>query len=276
MNDLVIFDLETTGLNTGAKLDEAVQFAACDYEGRELYSTLIRVTIDIDADASKTHGIDAIKLMKADAPYFLQIEERISALLADAEAVAGYNVGYDIRVLMNAYHKARKLMPVFEVHDVMMQYAATYGEPDDRYGFKAQRLTAALEQQGLPLLDAHDALADAQMTAALLRHIDSAEHVRRYGDALPLQLVSIERRTARNGKPYASFKSIGGAVVNVFSGSPIEGMFHDQQYPLAGWVNRLQEGAEQALSRPIEVSAQPVNGFLEVKAVHSVYKRNGV
>lgn len=269
----IIIDTETTGLNNGLVLDEVIQIGICDTDGTPLLNTLVKPTRAQPTDeVLALTGIDRAALDSA--PTLHDIDAELSRILSQAETVWFYNAAFDMRVLLNSYYAAQILMPRFEYECAMERYAALYGQPHETRGYQSQKLTAALEQQGIPLLVAHDALTDAQMTAALMRRMRERTHnpLVTWGSAYDVELVSIEKRTARNGKPYASFKSAGGLVVNVFSESEQETIMRAWGYPLAGWLAKLNEGIVQPLSKPVGATVQPnVKGFIDLIEVTSEY-----
>ena len=57
---------------------------------------------------------------------------------------------------------------------VMEAYAAYWGQRNRRYGgYKWQSLSNACRQQGVKVVDAHSAVGDAKLTAALIRKIEA-------------------------------------------------------------------------------------------------------
>ena len=55
----------------------------------------------------------------------------------------------------------------------MKAYAQYYGQRNTRYGgYRWQSLTKACQQQRVRVSNAHDALGDARLTAALIRAIE--------------------------------------------------------------------------------------------------------
>jgi DNA polymerase III epsilon subunit-like protein len=208
------------------------------------------------------------------SPPFIGVANALSTLLLSADTVWFYNAPFDVRILLNSYWAAGLVMPTFNYRCLMQEYAAAYGQPSEKYGWQSQKLTAACEQQGLPQRTAHNALADAQMTAALLRRMRQPEPLVTFGQAYRVNLVSVEKLVARNGNPYASFRSAGGLTVNVFTGSEQESLLANEGYPMRGWLNRLADDVVQPLSTPIEVIVQPnAKGFMDIIEVVSEYVR---
>ncbi len=266
----IIIDTETTGTNQGLKLDEVIQMGACLDDGTPLMDMLIKPTrAEIDAEALSVTGIDPQAVLAS--PPFMDAANALSTLLLSAETVWFYNAPFDVRILLNSYWAAGLVMPTFNYRCLMQEYAASYGQPSEKHGWQSQKLTAACEQQGLPQRTAHNALADAQMTATLLRRMRQPEPLVTFGQAYTVNLVSIEKRYDRYGKMYAMFKSAGGLTVNVFQVTG-DGDLLEAGYPLMGWLRQLADDVVQPLSTPIEAVVQPnAKGFLDIIEVVSEY-----
>lgn len=271
----IFLDTETTGLNNGIQLDEVVQIGIVDAECKTLLNTLVKPTLATPTDeALAVCGITREALETA--PAFADIAPELTRILTDASLVLIYNAPFDVRVLMNSYWAAGLLMPVFEYQCVMQAYATAYGQPHETHGTRSQKLVSALEQQGLPLLSAHDALADAQMTASLWGALHSDSPITKWGDAYGIELVSITRKVDRYGKAYASFTSAGGLTVNVFADSNPHAALAQNGYPVNAWLAKLSaqpDGTPQPLSKPIKARVKPNDkGFIDLIEVLSVYE----
>lgn len=271
----IFLDTETTGLNNGIQLDEVVQIGIVDAECKTLLNTLVKPTLATPTDeALAVCGITREALEAA--PAFADIAPELTRILTDASLVLIYNAPFDVRVLLNSYWAAGLLMPVFEYQCVMQTYAALYGQPHETHGVRSQKLVSALEQQGLPLLTAHDARADAMMTAELRRIMLSDAPLTKWGDAYNVDLVSIARAVTRYGDAYASFTSAGGLTVNVFTGSDAHAALMQNDYPVNAWLAKLAsqpDGHTQPLSKPIRARVKPNDkGFIDVLEVLSVYE----
>lgn len=173
--DTLILDTETTGLDNRA---EVVQIALVDLDGDELFNSLVRpARARRWPEATRVHGITWSHVKGA--PDMVQLAEDLQRLV-DGRQVAVYNAAFDRRLLRQSIKSARAeaLYPWLFDQDsnwqcVMEAYAAHWGERDRRYGgYRWQSLTSACRQQGVPLQDAHSALGDARLTAALLSQIE--------------------------------------------------------------------------------------------------------
>lgn len=165
-----VLDTETTGLG---KDDEIVQISVIDGDGGLALHELIKPTIPIGAGASSVHGIHDADV--ADAPSFFQIYIRLSALLA-GQTVVAYNMDFDARML--AQTAARYRLPPARIGKsdcAMKQYARFKGirKPHGR-SYVWHKLAVAARQEGIPVRAAHDALADARTTLALIQRMAAA------------------------------------------------------------------------------------------------------
>ncbi len=169
LSNAVFLDTETTGLGP---CDEIIEIAVVDHHGVVLLDTLLSPTVPVSAGAIEVHGIQNEDLIRA--PSFPDILPQLSAILRDRVVVI-YNAPFDIAMLE---HTARAyglpddvnvLFSAADYHCAMLQYAV-YWKEKGRYGYRWQKLTAAIAQQGIQLPDhiqPHRALADAEMTRLL-------------------------------------------------------------------------------------------------------------
>jgi DNA polymerase-3 subunit epsilon len=94
------------------------------------------------------------------------------------QAIVIYNASYDVRMIKQSLQQygvtPRGLKQPF---CAMHLYAEFYGEWDDyRNSYRWHKLGAAAQQCGIPLpADLHRALADAQLTRAIVEYIASRE-----------------------------------------------------------------------------------------------------
>ena len=162
-----VLDTETTGLG---KQDEIVQIGIVDKDGRAVIDELVKPTIPIPFGASKVHGIYDSDV--ENAPNFSDIYTELSKLLA-GQVVLAYNMTFDWRMLQQSGDKYG--LPNIRTHKqdrhcAMRQYAQYKGQRRKGWrGYKWHRLGSAVDQEGLEVKDAHNALGDARMTLALIR-----------------------------------------------------------------------------------------------------------
>lgn len=157
-----VFDCETTGTDTA--VDEIVSLAVVrlDGDGAETarYTSLVRPSRPIPAEASAVHGIDDLDV--AGAPAFGEIAPRVLELLDGAVLVA-HNAAFDLAMLRQAFDRTGLeyasvgVACTLEAFRLLEPHAASH------------RLEAICERHGVALGDAHEALGDVLATTALLR-----------------------------------------------------------------------------------------------------------
>lgn len=244
MSNRIALDFETTGKNDSLKPDVPVSVAVIDLDTDEvLMNTLVQSSIPIDEDASAVHGMYSDDL--DGAPSLENVLLKLAQFIHHADEVWAYNASFDFHIYINALwleNFTPRYLYAEKWRDAMALYTYRWNQPDKyREGNRNVKLTAALEMQGLPILDAHGALNDALMTASLIRHMESGQ-VRpfREGEPYPVKLARMTRRRTQKNVPYASFISEGGQMVNVFDGQ--FGTFHSAGYKLHDWINDLADG----------------------------------
>lgn len=163
--DFYALDTETTGLG---KRDEIVQIAIVDQNGKKALNELIKPTIPIPSEASRIHGIYDRKVEYAVS--FEAIHDRLSEILTD-QVVIAYNMDFEWRMMQQsgAKYGLSDIQMDKKSGCVMKQYARYKGTAGRRREYKWHKLGNAIVQEGLEVLNAHDALDDARMTLALIR-----------------------------------------------------------------------------------------------------------
>ena len=163
--DFYVLDTETTGLG---KHDEIVQIGIVDKKGNPVMDEFVKPTIPIPFGASKVHGIYDSDVEHA--PHFSAIYTALSKLMA-GQVVIAYNMKFDRRMLKQS--GAKYGLPEIRANwekCAMRQYAQYKGKKTNwKRGYKWHRLGIAVAQEGLQVVDAHNALGDARMTLALIQ-----------------------------------------------------------------------------------------------------------
>jgi len=171
--DLVIFDLETTGVNVGE--DRIVQFAAKritpDGTERSSMSLLIDPGVPIPKEASEIHGISNDDVRGK--PRFSDVVDDIDSMMASAD-LAGYNfMSFDLPMLQAEFDRANR--------QFIMEGRRFIDGLELFYKYEKRNLEAALRFYCDEDHDeAHDAMADVVATqkviaAQLVRYADHAE-----------------------------------------------------------------------------------------------------
>ncbi len=160
--DLVFFDIESTGLNVIR--DRIVQIALIKYpknggEPQEL-EMLINPGIPIGEEALAIHGITPEMLKNK--PLFSQVGQKIYDFIGSAD-IAGYNSDrFDIPMLMEEFARVGLDLNIEKRNLIDVQKIFYKMEP--------RTLKAAYQLYcGKELVDAHDALADVRATADVFK-----------------------------------------------------------------------------------------------------------
>ncbi len=163
----VYIDTETTGLT---RTDEIVEFSIVDHDGTELYSSLVKPSQKIPAEARRVHGIS--DQMASTAPAWPIQWPRIRTILY-GRLIAAYNVEFDSRMMEQSYQKYN--LPWREslsFVDVLKLYSDYIGEYDPvRRSYRYFKLAEAGRHFNISLPNAHRSTADALLTRAVLHSI---------------------------------------------------------------------------------------------------------
>ena len=159
-----VFDCETTG--TDPEHDEIVSLALVllDPDGNETdrLGSLVRPTCPIPGEASAIHGIRDADV--ADAPTIAELAGRLLDLVGGRVFVA-HNASFDLPMLRQALrsvgieYRPPAVACTLDAFRVLEPLAEAHG------------LEAISARHGIPLVSAHDAMHDAEATAALVKVI---------------------------------------------------------------------------------------------------------
>lgn len=167
----VYLDTETTGLDKAA---EIVEISVVDTDGTTLVDTLVRPSQSIPADVIRVHHITNEMVQKAQPWPFLWNSIRPAF---SNRVVVIYNSDFDIRMIKQT-HDRYKMRWDFtgRPFDLMALYAKFNGEWDpNRRAYRNISLDAAGKNCRIPLPNSHRALADTQLTRALLEYLAAVE-----------------------------------------------------------------------------------------------------
>lgn len=167
INDVVVFDTETTGIDGTA---EICQLSIVDLTGYKLFDELIKPTKPISESVSKIHGItDEIVSNKRGISYYWNY---ICENFFRGKIVAGYNVMFDIRMLNQSisavdsklsHQKSLSPLMIIDVMQFAIRLTGLTTYP---------KLEALAQLRGVSLSEEssfHNALYDAKITAAILK-----------------------------------------------------------------------------------------------------------
>ena len=227
---LVVFDLETTGINS--RRDRIIELSAVrmNPDGTEEARTwLVNPGVPIPPETTAIHGYDDARV--ANCPTFAQVADEIVAFFRDAD-LAGFNSDrFDIPCLVEEFARTGRLFNVKNRRrvDVMRIY----------HHFERRDLAAAVRfYLGRDHQDAHSAAADARATVEILK-----EQLARY-DALPKDPAGIES-VVSPADPYATdekktFRWVNGELLVNFGkkkGERLLDLMHGERSFLRWIVN---------------------------------------
>lgn len=161
-----ILDTETTGLGSPKDVgvvDFAVITVFPDDQNRSLhFETLLQTDIPLNEEASKVHGIYPEDLV--DAQPFSSIAEQVRHIFEN-RIVSGFNTFYyDGPILRARVNECfPDLPPCPEGRHLDVRLIHTGG---NRYG--KGKLVEVAEKYNVPVINAHRAMGDVEMTTALL------------------------------------------------------------------------------------------------------------
>ncbi len=160
----VYIDTETTGLE---RTDEIVEISIVDFDGSVLFSSLVKPSKPIPAEASRIHGIT--NALVASAQNWLVQWPTIRNYLY-GRTIAAYNAPFDMRMMQQS-HSVYKFpwRENFKVVDVLPLYSDYRGVWNPVRGsmkyFKLEEAGAAFK---IALPNAHRSTADSLLTRAVL------------------------------------------------------------------------------------------------------------
>ena len=169
--DVLIFDCETTGLNSSA---ECVEIGIINTIG-EIMSHFYLMPSEryVPQEASDVHGLTIDKLVMMRAVEYKKIHNHILQLFHTTTAILSYNVSFDYRMLVQTAEKNKLKIPRDkEWHCIMLDYANHRNEWHPY--FQAPRwhkLEDATRYEGIDTKQTHSAVDDCQLTLKLMQKL---------------------------------------------------------------------------------------------------------
>lgn len=157
--ELVIFDLETTGLAVGK--DEVVEIAAVllsDGKTADKFHTYLYNSVPV-SDSQKVHGYSDDFLAKNGKEPRQAFQEFLK--MTDGRLYVGHNVGYDVKMITS--HARRLGLDVAQ-----LRWADTWNMANRFIPARSYRLGALVDMLGLPNRPSHQAMDDVLATTDLL------------------------------------------------------------------------------------------------------------
>ena len=164
----LFIDTETTGLTEN---DVVIEIGVVDLAGNTLFESLVKPSIPIPPDSMAVHGIS--EAMVASAPSWKDIWPNLQSVL-QGHFVGMYNLDFDLRMMKQTHARYWLDWPMDDKRFfcVMKLYAAFYGQPSRQgRGYRFHKLETAGAACSIPLSNAHRAVDDALLTAALFKYI---------------------------------------------------------------------------------------------------------
>lgn len=158
-NDIVVFDIETTGLE--ATVCEILEIGAVKIKNgviTETFETLIKPNVPIPEEITQLTGIT--ESMVADAPNIKQVLPDFYKFCYGTTIMA-YNIDFDYKFISI---QGRKLGYVFDMKQIDAMYLARAFIP----GLKNFKLSSVCKKLGVSLENAHRAVHDATATAEVV------------------------------------------------------------------------------------------------------------
>ena len=168
---IVVFDLETTGLNSND--NEILQISAVDGNGDLLLNEYVRPgLIRSWPDAELVNGITPERVRKCKT--IRELIGKIKGVFASGKTWIAYNCDFDLGFL---FFVGIEPSTNTELEDVMYDFAEICGNYDKRYGTRRwQTLEAAAAHFGYNY-KAHDSLEDARATLYIRNRIKREKEI---------------------------------------------------------------------------------------------------
>lgn len=174
LDNAVILDTETTGLDSNARIVEIS--IICASTGDVLVNQLVNPLCEISNEAYRVHGIGRDDV--ADKPTFDIVWNDIKSFLFDREVII-FNFDYDYRLIAQSLsdfdYPLLNLSHMIKGQCAMEWYAEFFGDWNEYHGnYKWQSLVNACKQQGIETagLVAHRAQGDCEMTRRLINVVN--------------------------------------------------------------------------------------------------------
>ena len=165
-NDVVAFDLETTGLNVGEDRIVEISISRLDLNGKYTYfNTLVNPVIPIPNDASKTHGIYDETVQNEQT--FAAIATNVLSLIDKADIITYNGTNFDMLLLLAEFTRCNMTWNFLNSKniDVYTIYKSTIP-----YTLAKVYNTIV----GKPLINAHTADVDVYATVHILNELSKS------------------------------------------------------------------------------------------------------
>jgi DNA polymerase-3 subunit epsilon len=255
---VLIFDVETTGLNPGR--DQIIEFAFQKGLGEDAFrkSWRFRPSCAIPAAATAVHGITDEDV--AECPPFSSALDTIEKIFSGSDVIVGYNVAFDVEMVAAEFKRAGRVPPDLAAKQIIDPHRL-WSRCEPRRLEDAVKRFAGREHDC-----AHSAAADVQATGEVLAGMLKAFGLSNASwpdldDFLDpgkkSRLGGSEHITRKDGQIVFGFgKHRGRAVLEVIK--------EDASY--ARWVlgKDFPDHVKQIVSRAAELDAQAFEAWIAV------------
>lgn len=159
--EALYLDTETTGLEENRQI---IEISLVDADLNLLFHSKVKPTIQIGEKAIKVHGINLDDL--ADEPTFEEISDKFFSSM-DGKKIIGYNIEFDLKAIINSANARDVKVPMIKAEFMCAMTFANQLFKRERY----QKLTDLCKAFNIDTCGAHSSLADAIMTAKLMRKL---------------------------------------------------------------------------------------------------------
>jgi DNA polymerase III epsilon subunit-like protein len=163
----VYLDTETTGLDRD---DEIVEISIVDFDGKTLFTSLVKPSKSIPADAQRIHHISNADV--ASAPAWPILWPNIRSFLY-GRMIAAYNTSFDLRMMQQSHSRYnltwRESLRSFDVLTIFSDFRGVWDPV--RRSMKYFKLEEAGAFFNISLMNTHRSEADALLVRAVLHSI---------------------------------------------------------------------------------------------------------
>lgn len=220
---IAVIDTETTGLDIFR--DDVIQIAAIKMRGgQKVEGSDFEIFIHTDRYIPRllSNGVDnPIREIydKVDKHTAAEALAMLTDYLADADRIAGHNVGFDLSILRNNYLRRAPshtpMPPVFDIRPIDTLHAATLLYPK----LWSHRLGSLIDALGLEGCNSHDATDDVAATAGLLSFLAEEGRTRLKRQQAVRANTNVRRAAARFESAYGAIYAEGVRALSADEGS---------------------------------------------------------
>ena len=166
---IFFFDTETHKLNGFAISIGCILYDLIDDSIEKKFYKLINPQTPIDPEATKVHGISDEAV--ANEPLFAEVFPEIQEMLLRTDLICGFNVEYDLNVLIRESERAGIFPPVYAYLDLMQRVKAEVGAKGSTGRLKNPKLKECADFYGVEKDESslHNALYDTEVTLEVFR-----------------------------------------------------------------------------------------------------------